>query len=76
MLSSTVAGAAGLTVRLSAGTWYGPWNVLYTHILRLPSSQVPPPFTDRGSGFQVVPVLELDLKESASTVCVVDLLLP
>lgn len=54
----------------------GHGNVLYTHILKLSGSQVPPLFTDRGSGFQVVPVLELDLKESASTVCVVDLLLP
>lgn len=49
----------------------GHGNVLYTHILKLSSSQVPPLFTDRGSGFQVVPILELDLKESASTVCVV-----
>lgn len=58
------------------GPGVGHGNVLSTHVLRLSSSQVPPLPTDRGSGFRVVPILELDLKESASTVCVVDLLLP
>lgn len=52
----------------------GHENVLYNHIFQMSSSQVSPLFTDWGSGFQVVPILELDLKESASTVSVVDLL--
>lgn len=40
----------------------GHENVLYNHIFKMSSSQVPPLFTDWGSGFQVVPILELDLK--------------
>lgn len=39
----------------------GHENVLYNHIFNMPSSQVPPLFTDWGSGFQIIPVLGLDL---------------